>query len=590
MILIEDSDSYKGKTAGPRIRTLVQDPSALPASITLIGTDGATKQKIKVQYSGLHNQCNRCRGFRHYVKDCKQQKYSDNRRHQSNNQDQPESNADDQWKVQQRYTKRSDKENRSRKEGNYQWKGREGQVTQTNQEKRQDAEHLQEKQGQNQQEEHHYGKQKGSEKPNLQIWRKRTPKEPDLSSQLEIDKATRESETPQNPRQNNNMEEARRKGKTADTQALDHRDVADSELPGSSHSCSPKSNFGEVGEEGEKAKEEGSARPMTESVDNPNQQTSKEQEPIIEEKSDNSEGDHTLSLEKLTSKTQSNEESQDKKLKDISSPFQFGVGLTENQNKRGYRTTDLSTNFWKVLGIIPPKNAGAKRSVIIPMPIKKSWTTKEEEKHKFLAFKAGSLNNTVLRIQVSAHNSGTWSTDKAKGILTNEAAQVLNKVLKFGKGNYPPFTKWEDASWHFRWTTYKQSDSACCTWLSMIVLEANSEVSLHKPGKQRWINLPEEMEGLIKNRGQGVIEQLTEEFCAQLMDPLPGMQEPSPPKPATKKNKQEESKEWIESTTEDSEKEKGKASTAGNRAGQEDQTREEESTSQTAPETLHEGD
>lgn len=71
VILIEDSDTYKGKTAGPRIRTLVQDPSALPSSLTLIGTDGVVKQKIKVLYNGLQNQCNRCRGFGHYARDCK---------------------------------------------------------------------------------------------------------------------------------------------------------------------------------------------------------------------------------------------------------------------------------------------------------------------------------------------------------------------------------------------------------------------------------------------------------------------------------------------------------------------------------------
>lgn len=84
VILIKESNSSKGKTAGPRIRTLVQDPSSLPSTITPIGSDRATKQEIKVLYSGLQNQCNRCRGFGHYAKDCKQYKNQSQARPQNN--------------------------------------------------------------------------------------------------------------------------------------------------------------------------------------------------------------------------------------------------------------------------------------------------------------------------------------------------------------------------------------------------------------------------------------------------------------------------------------------------------------------------
>lgn len=45
VILIEDSESYRGKTAGPRIRILVQDLAALPNTVALTGSDGAIKQK-----------------------------------------------------------------------------------------------------------------------------------------------------------------------------------------------------------------------------------------------------------------------------------------------------------------------------------------------------------------------------------------------------------------------------------------------------------------------------------------------------------------------------------------------------------------
>lgn len=72
VLFIEDVDSYKGKTAGPRIRTLVQDVTALPEEVSLVGPDETVFQKIKVVYNGIQNQCNRCKGMGHYVKDCKQ--------------------------------------------------------------------------------------------------------------------------------------------------------------------------------------------------------------------------------------------------------------------------------------------------------------------------------------------------------------------------------------------------------------------------------------------------------------------------------------------------------------------------------------
>lgn len=93
---------------------------------------------------------------------------------------------------------------------------------------------------------------------------------------------------------------------------------------------------------------------------------------------------------------------------------------------------DFSTNFWRVLGLKPPTNTGVNRSIIIPLLVKKRWVTDETTKHKFLACKVGRLNNAVLRIQVSAHNSGAWSTIKAKDLLTNETALALNKILKLG--------------------------------------------------------------------------------------------------------------------------------------------------------------
>lgn len=119
VILVEDTESYKGKTAGPRIRALVQDPTSLPPFITLIGTDGSIKQKIKVLYTGLPNQCNRCRGIGHYAKECKQIKNTTQAGQQKAQPGHKEITGEDKWQKQQSLHQRSVNDPRSRKPSAY---------------------------------------------------------------------------------------------------------------------------------------------------------------------------------------------------------------------------------------------------------------------------------------------------------------------------------------------------------------------------------------------------------------------------------------------------------------------------------------
>lgn len=111
----------------------------------------------------------------------------------------------------------------------------------------------------------------------------------------------------------------------------------------------------------------------------------------------------------------------------------------------------------------------------------------------------------------------------------------------------------------------------------MVELEENVEIWFHKPGKQIWINLIEDLEGLVKYREQGEMELLPDDFCAQLMDSLIGMQDPSPPKPAPKKFKQRELGDTEETSPEALPQEgwKDKPMDTIGWAGREQQQREE---------------
>ena len=70
VIAVDNSEAYRAKLFGPRIRVLVRDLKTLPQSVILPRLDGEGVVKYKLEYSGLPSQCGRCRSTDHLVRFC----------------------------------------------------------------------------------------------------------------------------------------------------------------------------------------------------------------------------------------------------------------------------------------------------------------------------------------------------------------------------------------------------------------------------------------------------------------------------------------------------------------------------------------
>ena len=70
VITIDSSEAYRAKLFGPRIRLLVRDLNNLPQVAVLPLLDGEGTIEYKLEYSGLPNQCGRCRSRDHLVRNC----------------------------------------------------------------------------------------------------------------------------------------------------------------------------------------------------------------------------------------------------------------------------------------------------------------------------------------------------------------------------------------------------------------------------------------------------------------------------------------------------------------------------------------
>lgn len=75
VISVDNSDAYRAKLFGPRIRLLVRDLDALPHSVILPRLDGEGTVEYTLEFSGLPNQCGRCRSREHQVCGCPKREF-----------------------------------------------------------------------------------------------------------------------------------------------------------------------------------------------------------------------------------------------------------------------------------------------------------------------------------------------------------------------------------------------------------------------------------------------------------------------------------------------------------------------------------
>ena len=70
IISIDNSEGYRSKLFGPRIRLLVKELNRLPQTVVLPRLDREGTVEYSLEYSGLPHQCGRCRAHDHLVRNC----------------------------------------------------------------------------------------------------------------------------------------------------------------------------------------------------------------------------------------------------------------------------------------------------------------------------------------------------------------------------------------------------------------------------------------------------------------------------------------------------------------------------------------
>ena len=70
VVTIDNSEAYRAKLFGPRIRILVKDLHSLPHTVVVPRLDGDGLVEYTLEYNGMPNQCGRCRALDHQARQC----------------------------------------------------------------------------------------------------------------------------------------------------------------------------------------------------------------------------------------------------------------------------------------------------------------------------------------------------------------------------------------------------------------------------------------------------------------------------------------------------------------------------------------
>ena len=436
VITIDNSDAYRAKLFGPRIRLLVQSLNTLPQTIVLPRLDREGTVEYKLEYSGLPNQCGRCRSREHQVRYCPKREIKLQQRPKI-------PNTTPTQRGRERTELPSIRRETTHKESVEQEPVQEtpeleiAQETSTPATPPADPGNVQEKQ------------QEASSTPLIHPVNSTQPSEQEPATPAPTDSMPEQESqqvvnTPPAPPANSfQPTQSGAEETTIQDPELQPNDINFPMLP------SPKPK----------------TPPHKPSTPNP-------PEPI----------DLTPQFiwrPKATSETTKQNKGKEK--------MQQQGPDTAPLTRQGYRSGRLAEDFWTALGMpnIPP--SPRKKLRVVP------FITKNEDQVEYLVNENNTCLMNITEVNIAELLAGIpWTTNRAQQHVVNEIAQALHKVLMFNNTRTSPFQKWSQGKWFASWTSNRDWEHTCTLYVCIAVPEA--KVKVRKGRDLGWRRIP----GFIK--------------------------------------------------------------------------------------------
>ena len=136
--------------------------------------------------------------------------------------------------------------------------------------------------------------------------------------------------------------------------------------------------------------------------------------------------------------------------------------------RQGYRTGRLSEDFWLALGMLNTPGTNNKVLRVIPFLTK----NRHLEQAEYLVDRRGKSFGAIAHVQIAEVLAGIpWTQCRARQHIVNEVSQALHKLLVFNNNLSNPFQKWTQGNWYAQWSPGTEGEYLCTLYVSIDVLE-----------------------------------------------------------------------------------------------------------------------
>ena len=149
--------------------------------------------------------------------------------------------------------------------------------------------------------------------------------------------------------------------------------------------------------------------------------------------------------------------------------------------RQGYRSGQLAEDFWTALGMPNIPSTHKKKLRVIPFLI--------NSRDEYLVDRKARPTNTITTVHVAEQLAGIpWTTPRARQHVVNEVAQSLHKVLIFNNTSTSPFQRWSQGHWHAQWKN-TEGESICTLYVNLVVPE--HKIKIRKGRELVWRKIPD---------------------------------------------------------------------------------------------------
>ena len=408
VISIDNSDAYRAKLFGPRIRLLVRDLHQLPQTVVIPRLDGEGTVEYQLEFSGLPKQCGRCRAHDHLVKNCPRKTLPVRKKDGQAKHKGSELGTDQHMRTESVPTQQDkkdttrlpSKDDNSLVDSSSKFKDLSGTQEQTH--------------------EARTSPQKLHSPSKADVAPERT-----TSPSKVVDVAPARSTSP-------NIADCTHKAGTQDIASLSQAEA---------NPLQPDDiNFPKL------------QTPVSASRKTPVPQTSdthiKNQEPKFV----------WQSTYIATPIHKSSEGGKGKDKLPDSTPL----------TRQGYRSGRLAEDFWTALGMPNTPATNPKMLRVIPFLTKNRQT----EQSEYLVDTRGHSFGAIAHVHVAEVLAGIpWTQNRARQHVVNEVSQALYKLIVFNNNLSNPFQKWAQGRWYAQWRQGPDGENICTLFVSIDALE-----------------------------------------------------------------------------------------------------------------------